>query len=419
MKKILHFPVACWKWFVQKNIFIKLLIVAVLIGGGWFAWSLVHNRHSMPVYVWEQVEKGDIADLVEASGPLAPITTTQVGALVSGEVLKIYVDYNSRVKKGDLLAEIDPTQVQADYDQAKATLSSAKESLESAKMSYHLAQLNRDRYKDLYAKNYVSKSSLEEYELAYVNAKSSLNSAESSVIQAQARLDSAKKDLSNTKIVAPYDGIVLTKLVSEGQSLTSGYSTPEMFTLAQDLTKMQIEAKVSEADVVKISAGLVADFTLDGYPDQTFHGTVRQVRTNYSSSSSSSSSSSYGSSSSSSTTYTVVIDVDNTAGKFMPGMTATISIKAQDKKGVLLIPNEALRFSPSFNNTTFKDTGVWVLGEDTTQQPHRVSVKIGVIGDEKTEVSGDLKENDKVVYFQAGQANLSNAFSMPRPPRRR
>ena len=418
MKKILHFPVACWKWFVQKNIFIKLLIVAVLIGGGWFAWRLVHNRHSMPVYAWEQVEKGDIADLVEASGPLAPITTTQVGALVSGEVLKIYVDYNSRVKKGDLLAEIDPTQVQADYDQAKATLSSAKESLESAKMSYHLAQLNRDRYKDLYAKNYVSKSSLEEYELAYVNAKSSLNSAESSVIQAQARLDSAKKDLSNTKIVAPYDGIVLTKLVSEGQSLTSGYSTPEMFTLAQDLTKMQIEAKVSEADVVKITAGLVADFTLDGYPDQTFHGTVRQVRTNYSSSSSSSSSSSYGSSSSSSTTYTVVIDVDNTDGKFMPGMTATISIKAQDKKGVLLVPNEALRFSPSFNMETFKDTGVWILDKGA-MQPRRVSVKIGVIGDEKTEVSGDLKENDKVVYFQAGQANMSNAFSRPRPPRRR
>lgn len=418
MKKILHFPVACWKWFVQKNIFIKLLIVAVLIGGGWFAWSRVQKKQARPHYITEDVKKGDITDVVEASGPLAPITTTQVGALVSGEVLKIYVDYNSRVKKGDLLAEIDPTQVQADYDQAKATLSSAKESLESAKMSYHLAQLNRDRYKDLYAKNYVSKSSLEEYELAYVNAKSSLNSAESSVIQAQAQLDRAKKDLSNTKIVAPYDGIVLTKLVSEGQSLTSGYSTPEMFTLAQDLTKMQIEAKVSEADVVKISAGLVADFTLDGYPDQTFHGTVRQVRTNYSSSSSSSSSSGYGSSSSSSTTYTVVIDVDNTAGKFMPGMTATISIKAQDKKGVLLVPNEALRFSPSFNEEKFKDTGVWVLDKGA-MQPRRVSVKMGIIGDNQSEVSGDLKENDKVVYFQAGQANLSNAFSMPRPPRRR
>lgn len=418
MKKILHFPVACWKWFVQKNIFIKLLIVAVLIGGGWFAWSRVQKKQARPHYITEDVKRGDITDVVEASGPLAPITTTQVGALVSGEVLKIYVDYNSRVKKGDLLAEIDPTQVQADYDQAKATLSSAKESLESAKMSYHLAQLNRTRYKDLYAKNYVSKSSLEEYELAYVNAKSSLNSAESSVIQAQAQLDRAKKDLSNTKIVAPYDGIVLTKLVSEGESLTSGYSTPEMFTLAQDLTKMQIEAKVSEADVVKISAGLVADFTLDGYPDQTFHGTVRQVRTNYSSSSSSSSSSGYGSSSSSSTTYTVVIDVDNTAGKFMPGMTATISIKAQDKKGVLLVPNEALRFSPSFNEEKFKDTGVWVLDEGAIQ-PRRVSVKMGIIGDNQSEVSGDLKENDKVVYFQAGQANLSNAFSMPRPPRRR
>jgi len=419
MKKILHFPVACWKWFVQKNIFIKLLIVAVLIGGGWFAWSLVHNRPSILQYDTAQVEKGDITDVVEASGPLAPITTTQVGALVSGEVLKIYVDYNSRVKKGDLLAEIDPTQVQADYDQAKATLSSAKESLESAKMSYHLAQLNRDRYKDLYAKNYVSKSSLEEYELAYVNAKSSLNSAESSVIQAQAQLDRAKKDLSNTKIVAPYDGIVLTKLVSEGQSLTSGYSTPEMFTLAQDLTKMQIEAKVSEADVVKISAGLVADFTLDGYPDQTFHGTVRQVRTNYSSSSSSSSSSSgYGSSSSSSTTYTVVIDVDNTAGKFMPGMTATISIKAQDKKGVLLVPNEALRFSPSFNMEKFNDTGVWILDKGA-MQPRRVSVKMGIIGDNKTEVSGELTENDRVVIWEAVETNISSGVSMPRPPRRR
>lgn len=418
MKKILHFPVACWKWFMQKNIFIKLLIVAVLIGGGWFAWSLVQNKQSILRYDTDQVEKGDIADVVEASGPLAPITTTQVGALVSGEVLKIYVDYNSRVKKGDLLAEIDPTQVQADYDQAKATLSSAKENLESAKMSYHLAQLNRDRYKDLYAKNYVSKSSLEEYELAYVNAKSSLNSAESSVIQAQAQLDRAKKDLSNTKIVAPYDGIVLTKLVSEGESLTSGYSTPEMFTLAQDLTKMQIEAKVSEADVVKITPGLVADFTLDGYPDQTFHGTVRQVRTNYSSSSSSSSSSSYGSSSSSSTTYTVVIDVDNTDGKFMPGMTATISIKAQDKKGVLLVPNEALRFSPSFNKTKFKDTGVWVLDKGA-MQPRRVSVKIGIIGDNKTEVSGELTENDSVVIWGAFETNISSGFSMPRPPRRR
>ena len=265
MKKILHFPVACWKWFVQKNIFIKLLIVAVLIGGGWFAWSRLHNRPSILQYDTAQVKKGDITDVVEASGPLAPITTTQVGALVSGEVLKIYVDYNSRVKKGDLLADIAPTQVQEDYDQAKATLSSAKASLE-------------------YAKNCVYKSSVEDYELAYVNAKSSLISAESSVIQAQAQLDRAKKDLSNTKIVAPYDGIVLTTLVSEGESLTSGYSTPEMFTLAQDLTKMQIEAKVSEADVVKISAGLVAEFTLDGYPDQTFHGTVRQVRTNYSSS---------------------------------------------------------------------------------------------------------------------------------------
>lgn len=421
MKKItgiLKFPAACWKWFKRLSLFKKILLLAVLAGALWYGWTLLFPSKPPVRFQTARVKKGDIADIVEASGPLAPITTTQVGALVSGEILKIYVDYNTPVKKGDLMALIDPTQIQADYDQAEASLSSAKESLESAKMAYNLATLNRDRYRDLFAKDYVSKSSLEEYELAYVNAKSSLNSAESSVIQAQARLDSAKKDLDNTRIVAPYDGIVLTKIVSEGQSLTSGYSTPEMFTLAQDLTKMQIEAKVSEADVVKIKEGQTAEFTLDGYPDQKFEGTVRQVRTNYSSSSSSSSS---GSSSSSSTTYTVVIEVDNTSGKFMPGMTATITIKAQDKKGVLLVPNEALRFSPSSNEQKYETTGLWVL-DNPEAEPRRVGVRVGIIGTTQTEITeGDVKEGDRVIVRESGSAALTmvNGNRPPRPGRRR
>ncbi len=415
MKKItavFRFPASCWKKFKKLSLFKKLLALGVLALCGWLLWGWLFPAPEKPRFQTKRIKKGDIADIVEASGPLAPISTTQVGALVSGEVLKIYVDYNTPVKKGDLMAVIDPTQVQADYDQAQATLSSAKESLESAKMSYNLAKLNRTRYQDLYAKDYVSKSSLEEYELAYVNAKSSLNSAESSVVQAQARLDSARKDLDNTKIVAPYDGIVLTKIVSEGQSLTSGYSTPEMFTLAQDLTKMQIEAKVSEADVVKIKAGQTADFTLDGYPDQKFQGTVRQVRTNYSASSSSSG----GGASSSGTTYMVVIDVDNTDGKFMPGMTATITIKAQDKKDALLVPNEALRFAPASNQEKFEHTGVWVL--ESGKEPRRVDVTIGIIGTSVTEIAhGDVKEGERVIVKETGVAAVSN--SAPRPGRRR
>ena len=385
-----------WTWIKNISIFKKLLILLVLLAlAGLAVWKIGFQEPPAPKFNTIPVKKGNVEEVVEASGPIAPITTTQVGALVSGEILKIYVDYNTQVKKGDLMAIIDPTQIQAAYDQAEASLSSAKEDLESAKMSYNLAQANYKRYKSLYTKDYVAKTDLEQYQLAFVNAKSSLNSAESRVIQAQASLDRAKKDLDNTRIVSPIDGIVLTKQVSEGQSLTSGFSTPEMFTLAQDLTKMQIEAKVSEADVVKIKEGQTAQFTLDGYPDEKFQGTVRQVRTNYTGSSASSSMSS------SDTTYTVVIDVDNTEGKFIPGMTATITIKTKEKKDVLLVKNEALRFAPSTNKERFKTTGLWILDENN--QPKRIDVTIGIMDDDKTEItSGDIKDGQMVIVSEAG-----------------
>ena len=374
-----------------------LLVLIILAAVGFAVWRIWFKAPPAPKFVPIPLKKGNVEEVVEASGPIAPITTTQVGALVSGEILKIYVDYNSIVKKGDLLAIIDPTQSQAAYDQAEASLSSAKEELESSKMNYNLAQANYKRYKSLYAKDYVAKTDLEQYELAYVNAKSSLNSAESRVIQAQASLERAKKDLDNTRIISPIDGIVLTKQVSEGQSLTSGFSTPEMFTLAQDLTKMQIEAKVSEADVVKIKEGQVATFTLDGYPDEKFQGIVRQVRTNYNSSSNNNSSSLI----SSTTTYTVVIDVDNKDGKFIPGMTATITIKTKAKKDVLLVKNEALRFAPSTNQERFKTTGVWILDEN--KNPKRIDVTIGIIDEDKTEITSDgLKEGQMLIVSEVG-----------------
>ena len=402
-----------WHWFKGLSKFKKILILLLLCALAFGAWKLFFTPKEAPLYTTAPVKKGDIVDQVEASGPIAPVNTTEVGALVSGEILEIYVDYNTPVKKGDLMALIDPTQIQANYDQAVASLSSAKEELEAAKVTYNLADINLRRYQSLYEKEYVAKTDLEQYELEYATAKSSLNSAESRVIQAQASLDSAKKDLDNTRIVSPVDGIVLTKKVSEGQSLTAGYATPEMFTLAEDLTKMQIEAKVSEADVVKIKEGQTAQFTLDGYPDEKFSGVVRQVRTNYTSSTSSSSSSS----SSSSTTYTVVIDVDNEEGKFMPGMTATITIITTDKKGVLLVPNEALRFAPSFNTQKYDKTGVWVLPSEN-EQPRRMDVSIGIISENVTEITeGDLKEGDKVVLAERGHTSAAIAnSSRPRGP---
>jgi len=412
MKTIKNIVVGIWRKIWGLPIWAKLVLLGILVGIGFCIYRFSFKASAMPRYRTAKVTRGNIEDVVEASGPLAPINTTEVGALVSGEILKIYVDYNSQVKKGDLMALIDPTQIQADYDQAEASLSSAKEELESAQMSYNLAQANLNRYKTLYKKNYVAKTDLEQYELAFINAKSGLNSAESRVLQLQASLDRAQKNLDNTRIIAPIDGIVLTKKVSEGQSLTSGYSTPEMFTLAQDLTKMQIEAKVSEADVVKIKEGQEAQFTLDGYPDEKFKGIIRQVRTNYGSSSYSNNNSS-----STSTTYTVVIDVDNQDGKFMPGMTATITIKVQDKKDVLLVPNEALRFSPSFNHEKYNTTGVWI--EEPGKEPKRESVTIGIISDKMTEIkSGDIQEGQTVILSEI-KMGITPSNMQGRPGRRR
>lgn len=404
-----------WRWFKKLGFWKKTLLVIVVVIAAFLVKEFFFKAPPAPQFKTARVKKGDIVDIVEASGPINPVNTTEVGALVSGEILKIYVDYNSEVKKGDLMAVIDQTQILASLKEARASLSSAKESLASAEVSYRLSKKNYERYQALYKKEYVSKVNLEEYELAYVNARSSLNAAQARVVQAQASLDTAEKDLSNTKIVSPIDGMVLTKKVSEGQTITAGFSTPELFVVAQDLTKMQIEAKVSEADIVKIQPGQKADFTLDGYVGEKFGGTVRQVRTNYVDTSSSSTTSS-----SSGTTYTVIIDVDNTDLRLKPGMTATLTIRTMDKKDVLLVPNEALRFSPSTNQHKYENTGVWIL--EPGMQPERVDVTIGIIATKQTEITGgDVQEGDRVIV---GENNLkaSSAGSQmgpPRPGRRR
>lgn len=406
MNKIKTFFITLWRKFIASPWWVKGLIVLLLVVGVWFVKSHVGGRPTGPSFRTAKVTRGNITDLVEASGPINPVNTTLVGAMVSGEILKIYVDFNSEVKKGDLMAVIDQTQILASLAEAKASLSSAKESLSSAQKSYELAKLNYERYKTLYEKNYVSRVQMEEYELAYVNAKSSLNSAQASVVRAQANVDTSTKDLSNTKIVSPIDGVVLTRKVSEGQTITAGFSTPELFVVAQDLTKMQIEAKVSEADIVKIEEGQRAEFTLDGYVGEKFKGVVRQVRTNYVDNSSSSSSNN-------STSYTVIVDVSNEDLRLKPGMTATLTIFTNEKENVLLVPNEALRFSPSFNTEKYESTGVWKMEQG--QPPHRVDVTIGIIASKNTEITdGDLQEGDKIII---GENNLKavGAAGMARP----
>ena len=397
MKKTKNLLSKIWNKFKAMPWWLKLIVIAVLVAAIWFAKSYFHARPSQPPFRTATVSRGNITDVVEASGPINPVNTTEIGALVSGEILKVYVDYNSEVKKGDLMAVIDQTQILASLTEAKASLSSAKESLNSVQKSYDLAKLNYERYKTLYEKNYVSRVNMEEYELAYVNAKSSLNNAQANVVRAQSNVDTAEKNLSNTKIVSPIDGVVLTRKVNEGQTITAGFSTPELFVVAQDLTKMQIEAKVSEADIVKIKEGQRAEFTLDGYMGEKFKGTVRQVRTNYVDTSSSNSNSS--------TSYTVIVDVNNDDLRLKPGMTATLTIYTKEKENVLLVPNEALRFSPSFNTEKYNNTGVWKMQRGEGLK--RVDVTIGIIAAKNTEiVAGDIQEGDQIIV---GENNLKDA----------
>ena len=402
--KLKEFCIKIWHKFWAMEKWKKIVALIVLLLAAWLLKGCLFKNRPVPQFRLATVKKGDIADMVEASGPINPVNTTQVGALVSGEILKIYVDYNSEVKKGDLMAVIDQTQILAQLAEARASLSSAKEGLESAEVSYRLAKKNYERYQSLFDKNYVSKVNLEEHELSYANAKSALNAAQANVIRAQSNVDTAEKNLSNTKIVSPIDGVVLTRKVSEGQTITAGFSTPELFVVAQDLTKMQIEAKVSEADIVKIQAGQKAEFTLDGYIGEKFNGTVRQVRTNYVDNSSSASNS---------TSYTVIVDVNNEDLRLKPGMTATMTIFTQHKEDVLLVPNEALRFSPSTNKQTYANTGVWKA--ERGQAPKRVDVTIGIISAKNTElVSGDIKEGDKIIVGENNlKATAASGFGAP------
>ena len=409
MLKIKSVGIRVWTRFKELSRWKKILVLVGILGMIVLIKGCFLKSRPAPQFRMAQVKRGNIVDMVEASGSINPVNTTQVGALVSGEILKIYVDYNSEVKKGDLMAVIDQTQILAQLAEARASLSSAKESLQSAEVSYRLAKKNFERYQALYEKGYVSQLNLEEYEMSYANASSSLNNAKASVVRAQSNVDTAEKNLSNTKIVSPIDGVVLTRKVSEGQTITAGFSTPELFVVAQDLTKMQIEAKVSEADIVKIKQGQAAEFTLDGYVGEKFTGTVRQVRTNYVDTSSGSSSSG--------TSYTVIVDVNNDDLRLKPGMTATMTIFTQDKKDVLLVPNEALRFSPSGNKQTYEKTGVWKVAQ-RGQAPQRVDVTIGIIGAKQTEiVSGDVQEGDKIIVGENNlKATPTSGFGNPPRP---
>ena len=297
-----------------------LVVTIVLLAVGLTFWlSLSGKRNKEPKYRTEQIERGDITTTVTATGTLSALTTVQVGSQVSGIVSKIYVDYNTKVKKGQLLAELDPTSFQTQVDQRNADLERARVETRNAKIAF-------ERSKNLVDQKLLSQS---EFDTAAAN----LDSSQASVKQAEAALRQAMTNLSYTKIVCPIDGVVVARQYDIGQTVAASFQAPTLFTIAQDLTKMQVSTNIDEADIGKIAVGKAATFTVDAFPERPFRGKISQVRLatqvvqNV-------------------VTYPVLIDVDNPELDLKPGMTANVSIPVETKTNTLKVPNAALRFQP-------------------------------------------------------------------------
>ncbi len=345
-------------------------------------------------YTTKPVTTATITQVVEASGTIKPINTIAVGTQVSGTVQKIYVDYNSVVKKGDLLAELDPSLFQANVDQSKAKLNNAKATLARTQAMLNYKQNNYQRYKHLYEKHYVSRDDVELAQANYLQAKAELESAKADVNASSAALENNLTNLRYSKIASPVDGTVISRAVDVGQTVAASFNTPTLFEVAKDLTKMQIETSVSEADIGKIKVGQEATYTLDGYQDKKFHGEVTQVRL-------------ASTTTNNVVTYTVIVSVDNTEGFIIPGMTANVSIKVGEAKDVLVVENRAFKFTME-DSKKYEKQGVWVL---TAQGPKRFDVEIGLSDENKTQIiAKEIKLGDKII--------LSSSLNKKKQPQR-
>lgn len=352
-------------------------------------------------YITKEITEESITQYVEASGTIKPINTIEVGTQVSGTVAQIYVDYNSIVKKGDLLAELDPSLFQANVDQSTAKLNNAQASYAKASSTLNYKRNNYQRYQHLYEKNYVSKDEVELALSNYQQAQAEVSAASAEVSAARATLDNNLTNLRYSKIVSPVDGTVISRAVDVGQTVAASFNTPTLFEVAEDLTQMQIETSVSEADIGKVKVGQKAIYTLDGYQDRKFEGKVTQVRL-------------ASTTTNNVVTYAVIISVDNSEGLVIPGMSANVSIITNKVENALCVPPQALKFTPETNGKKYEKQGIWL---QTKGGLERVDIEIGATDDNHTQIiSKEIKAGDKVVVSAIGGKKKSQNQGM-RPPR--
>lgn len=355
-----------------------ILLIAILIVVG------ILSKGKKTFYETDELKKCTISQTVEASGTINPVNTVSVGSTVSGLIKEIYVDFNSVVKKGQVLAQIDPAIFEATVKQQHAAIVNAQANLAKLQANADYSRKTFNRYQNLYKRNFISKSDLDQAKSTYQADMAQIEAAKAQIVQAQAQYKTALTNLDYTKITAPVDGMIISRKIDVGQPVAASFQAPELFTIAQDLKKMQIEVNVSEADIGKVEKGQSVIYTLDGYPDSEFYGKVTQVRISPTTVSNV-------------VTYSVIVEVENEDLKLKPGMTANVQIVTKKVENVYCVSNSALKVNINEKNEIMKyeKPGIWLLENKT---PKRVEVEIGISDDEKTQIiSNKLKQSDKII----------------------
>ena len=365
------------------------LVAVAAAGAGYFYWTAT-AADDEEGYVTGVVDRGAVVSAVTATGTVNPVTTVQVGTYVSGPIQAIDVDYNSPVRKGQRVAKIDPAPFNVKVQRSEANLANTHAGVDKARADLALKRLTVDRFRELRERDLIAQNDLDTAKSNLQQAEAQLVLSQAMVKQAEADVAEARINLAYTDITSPVDGVVVSRNVDVGQTVAASFQTPTLFLIAQDLTKMQVNASVSESDIGSVVTGQSASFAVDAYPGREFRGTVTQVRNapitlqNV-------------------VTYDVIIAVDNTSLELKPGMTATVTVVAARRDDVLRVPIRALSFVPPRSGTPSpaasaaeRGTAVWRLAANGT--PERVAVQVGLRDDQYAEItSGTIAAAEEVI----------------------
>jgi len=391
----------------MKKIVIGIVLAAVVAFAGYMYFK---KENGVSQYRTAKVEKGEIVDAITATGKINAVITVSVGSQVSGTIQQIFVDFNSRVRKGQVIALIDPRLLEAAVVQARGSVDNAKAALERAQVGVIDTERTNRRNRELVKDGFIAQADVDASQTAWEQALAQKRSAEAALQQAEGGLRVAQTNLEYTTIRSPVDGIVISRNVDVGQTVAASFQTPTLFSIAQDLTKMQVDTSVDESDIGRAALGQIVMFTVDAWPEKTFAGTVSQVRNSPIVTQNV-------------VTYNVVVLVDNRELLLKPGMTANVSIEVKKFVDVLKIPNAALRYRPTAKGTETESAGkrpgngkggktgeqrVYLLGKDGKPVP--VPIKTGVSNGTFTVLEeGNLKEGDLLLTGESQEKKAGGA----------